>query len=448
MLNGITNYFKALPPAETIREGEEVKGVYTRLRWSVFISATIGYSLFYVCRLSLNVVKKPLVDAGVLNESELGMVGSALFFTYAIGKLVNGFLADRSNIRRFMAAGLLFTALINLILGFKTSFFLFTLLWGMSGWFQSMGAAPSVVSLSRWFSNRERGTYYGIWSASHGLGKAITYIGVAFIVSFSGWQWGFWGAGLIGLAGAIMLALFLHDSPESKGLPSIADYKNDHAATGAKDKSVGSLQKDVLKNPAIWILAISSALMYVSRYGIESWGIYYLEVQKGYTTLKASSIVSVSAVSGIVGTMIAGFISDKLFKGSRNIPVLVAGILNVCSISLFLFYPDGHPWMDTFSMLLFGFAIGILITFIGGLMAVDIASKKASGAALGLVGIASYIGAGIQDMASGILIESSHYTSASGVEIYDFSTVKFLWLGAALLSMLLVLLVWNAKVQE
>ena len=447
MIKNIKQFYTALAPKDTVIHPESVKKKYNRLRWSVFISATIGYSLFYVCRLSLSVVKKPIVDAGVLNESELGMVGSALFFTYAIGKLTNGFLADRSNIRRFMSTGLLLTALINLALGFMSSFIVFAVLWGLSGWFQSMGAAPSVVSLSRWFSNKERGTYYGIWSASHGLGKAITFIGVAFIVSVSGWQWGFWGAGIIGLIGAIIVALFLRDSPESEGLPSIADYKNDHAAISTKGKSVAALQKDVLKNPYIWILALASALMYVSRYGIESWGIYYLEAQKGYNTLEASSVVSVSAISGIIGTMISGVISDKFFKGSRNVPVLVAGILNVTAISLFLFYPDGNTWVDTASMLLFGFAIGILITFIGGLMAVDIASKKASGAALGLVGVASYIGAGVQDIVSGFLIEGNHITE-NGVDIYDFSTAKLFWLGAAILSVICVLFVWNAKAKD
>jgi len=446
MIKKITQFYTALLPKAVV-ENENIKSRYNSLRWQVFISATIGYSLFYVCRLSLSVVKKPIVDSGILNESQLGMVGSALFFSYAIGKLTNGFLADRSNIRRFMSTGLLLTALINLILGFETSFIVFTILWGLSGWFQSMGAAPSVVSLSRWFSNKERGTYYGIWSASHGLGKAITFIGVAFIVSISGWQWGFWGAGIIGLVGAIVVAIFLHDSPESKGLPSIADYKNDHAPISTEGKSIGALQKEVLKNPYIWILALASALMYVSRYGIESWGIYFLEAQKGYTTLEASSIVSVSAFSGIFGTMIAGVISDKFFRASRNIPVLIAGILNVTAIALFLFYPDGNVWMDTGSMLLFGFAIGILITFVGGLMAVDIASKKASGAALGLVGIASYIGAGIQDVVSGFLIGDNH-TSLNGVESYDFSSVSVFWLGAAILSVICVLFVWNAKAKD
>ena len=164
-------------------------------------------------------------------------------------------------------------------------------------------------------------------------------------------------------------------------MPSISDYKNDHAFESSKGKSVGALQKQVVKNPFIWILAISSALMYISRYSIESWGIYYLQAQKGYNNLEASSIISVSAISGIVGTVISGFISDRFFYGSRNVPALMAGILNVISLLLFLFFPDGNGWVDTLSMVLSGFALGILITFLGGLMAVDIAPKKASGAA-------------------------------------------------------------------
>lgn len=447
MIKQITKFFSALHPQEGISDAQVIKQQYNRLRWSVFISSTLGYSLFYVCRLSLSVVKKPMVDAGIVNESELGMIGSALFFTYAIGKLTNGFFADRSNIRRFMATGLLLTALINLALGFAIPFMLFAFLWGLNGWFQSMGATPSVVALARWFSNKERGTYYGLWSASHNLGKAITFVGVAFFVSVAGWQWGFWGAGLIGLAGALVVAIFLHDSPESCGLPSIADYKNDHAVVSSKGKSVGTLQKEVLKNPFIWMLALSSALMYISRYSIESWGIYYLQAQKGYSNLEASSIISVSAVSGIVGTVISGFISDRFFHGSRNVPALIAGILNVISLALFLFFPDGNVWADTLSMVLSGFALGILITFLGGLMAVDIASKKASGAALGLIGIASYIGAGIQDLVSGFLIGANH-TSLNGVESYDFSTVKIFWLGAAVLSVIVALFVWDAKAED
>src|SRR5690606_33787590 len=142
---------------------------------------------------------------------------SALFFSYAVGKFVNGFLADRLNIRKFMTLGLLMSAIICLSLGFTASFIVFTVLWGFNGWFQSMGAPPSVVAITRWFSPKERGSFYGFWSASHNIGESITFVAIAFIVTAAGWQWGFWGAGLFGVVGAIIIFSFLHASPESKG---------------------------------------------------------------------------------------------------------------------------------------------------------------------------------------------------------------------------------------
>ena len=86
----------------------------------------------------------------------------------------------------------------------------------------------------------------------------------------------------------------------------------------------------------------------------------------------------------------------------------------------------------------------MLICFLGGLMAVDIAPRAAAGAALGVVGIASYIGAGLQDVMNGILIEGNK-TVINGVDTYDFTYINWFWIGAALLSVLLTLLVWNAK---
>lgn len=435
------DFFSMSKPSEPISDPNKVQKKYSRLRWQVFLSATIGYGLYYVCRLSLNVIKKPIVDAGVLSEGELGMIGSGLFITYAVGKLCNGFLADRSNIRRFMSIGLLITALINLVLGFTTSFGFFLVLWAVNGWAQSMGAAPCVVALSRWFGNKERGSFYGFWSSSHNIGEALTFIATSAIVATFGWQWGFKGAGLIGLVGFAIVALFMRDTPQSQGLPSIAEYKGDIAPEAKSEesgKSVGELQKMVLKNPAIWMLALASAFMYISRYAVNSWGIFYLEAEKGYTNLEASAIISISSVCGIIGTISSGFVSDVLFKGKRNAPAVIFGIMNIIGLVLFMYGPKS---LDAVSMVIFGLAIGALICYLGGLMATDVAPKGASGAALGVVGIASYIGAAIQDAISGFAIQSGK-TVGEGAAAYDFSSVAYFWVGAAVLSVICTAIVW------
>ncbi|MBK5723104.1 MFS transporter, partial [Dysgonomonas sp. Marseille-P4677] len=434
MIKKIAQFFAPLPDKEELVEDPKK---LKRLQWSFFLSATLGYGLYYVCRMSLNVVKKPLVDNNILSEQELGLVGSALFFTYAVGKLVNGFLGDRVNITRFMSFGLLVSSLINITLGFSHSFWVFAILWGINGWVQSMGAPGSVVGLSRWYTDKDRGSFYGFWSASHNIGEAITFIATAAVVSVLGWRWGFEAAGIAGLFGAIIILLFMKDSPTSQGLPSVISARE-------REKTAGLAQKEVLMNPFIWILALSSAFMYVSRYAINSWGIFFLENQKSYTSLEASSIVAVNSVCGIIGTVLSGFLSDKLFKGNRVTPAVLFGVLNTVAISLFVLVPAGYHYVDIVSMILFGLSIGVLICFLGGLMATDIAPKKASGAALGIVGIASYLGAGIQDILSGHLIGDSK-TVTAGVAAYDFSSVQYFWIGSAALSVLFCAMLWKAK---
>ena len=151
-------YFRISKPSSERIPQERVEERYKTLRRRTFWGVTLAYCLFYVCRMTLGVVKQPLIDGGLFTAGELGIISSALLIVYAIGKFMNGFLADYCNIRRFMAAGLLVSVAVNLLLGLLglvqgwpsvLLFGLCTLLWGLNGWAQSMGAPPAVISLSR-----------------------------------------------------------------------------------------------------------------------------------------------------------------------------------------------------------------------------------------------------------------------------------------------------------
>jgi OPA family sugar phosphate sensor protein UhpC-like MFS transporter len=412
---------------------------YARQKWGVFIAATLGYGLYYVCRLSFNVVKKPIVDAGYLTETELGIIGSALFFSYAIGKFANGFLADRLNVRYLMAGGLLMASLVNALLGFAVPFWAFVALWGLNGWVQSIGSPCSVIALNRWFSDKQRGTVYGFWSASHNIGEAATYILTTFIVGSLGWKYGFWSAACLGAAGTVLILIFLRPSSNMLPVAVQPEKKTDKS-------SVGKKQMEVLKNPMIWMLALSSSFMYICRYAVNSWGVYYFEAAKGYSIIEAGSLISISSVCGVIGTVFSGLISDKFFHGKRNALACLATLLNGLSLALFLFAPHSLT-LDIVSMVLFGISIGILICFLGGLMAVDLAPKEAAGAALGVIGIASYIGACIQDVLSGYLIESNK-TVVNGENLYDFSTIRIFWIGSAIMSFLLCAGLWKVSKKQ
>jgi len=444
MIKKLYDFFKTAPDKPLLKSEALIKRMYERRRWSVFVSITLGYGLFYVCRLSLSIAKKPMLENGILDADQMGIMGSALFFAYAFGKFFNGFLADRMNIKRFMSLGLLISACVNLILGFNGAFVMFVVLWGINGWFQSMGAAPAVVSIATWFSDRERGTRYGIWSASHNIGGAITYVITSIVVSGYGWRWGFWAPGLLCLFGAIGLYVFMYDRPQTYGLPPIADYKNDHCLNTPKKESTWELQKEVFKHPAMWALGFASAFFYVARYAVESWGMVYLGVAKGYSTIEAGAIISSSPIFGILGTISCGYISDRLFNGRRNFITLVLGILFTLALIGFVSIPAGHMALHAVCMGVFGFCLGALLTFLGGLMAVDICSKRAAGAAMGVIGLFSYLAAAAQDLISGYLIEGSKII-VDGVAVYNFKPAIAVWIGASILSVLCATTVWNVK---
>ena len=97
------SYFRISKPSDEKVPPEEVDATYKRLRSRTFWGVTVAYTLYYVCRMTLGVVKQPLIDGGVLTAGQLGVIGSAFYFVYAAGKFCNGFIADYCNIRRFMA---------------------------------------------------------------------------------------------------------------------------------------------------------------------------------------------------------------------------------------------------------------------------------------------------------------------------------------------------------
>jgi OPA family sugar phosphate sensor protein UhpC-like MFS transporter len=404
-------------------------------------------------------MKQPLIDAGLLNATQLGIIGACLYWAYAVGKFINGFLCDGANIKRFMATGLVISVAMNFTMGVlgvsalngsianSMLFILFAVCWAINGWAQSMGAPPAIIGLSRWFPLKIRGTFYGFFSSSNNIGEGLSFVFVGMLVATFGWKWGFFGAALAGVLGILIILFLLHDTTESKGLPPIevlsgeSDKVEEALSPEEKRREMTRMQKAVIKNPGVWILALASAFMYMSRYAINEWGTIFLQEVKGYSLAEAATVIGINPVFGIIGTVVSGWLSDVIFKGDRRYPALVAGVLEALALTLFL-YGGPARWVNILAMVLFGIAIGVLISFLGGLMAIDLVPRKASGAALGIVGIASYAAAGLQNIITGLLMDSG----ATGA--HNFKYVSMFWLGAAVISFLLPLLNWKRKRQE
>ena len=425
----------------------EIEKRYALARTRQVSAMLFVYAIFYVCRLAFSASKKGMIEQGAYTPAEIGYVGSAMLFAYAIGKIVNGFIADRVNVKKYIMLGLFVSALANLLVGFHLPALMLAVIWFVNGFAQATGAPCCVVALSRWWPKERRGTYYGIWSCSNNLGEVLAYILSAGIVVGVGkafgpdWAWKscFWGAAAFGLVGIASAFLFFGNSPEDEGLPPVPASKEDE-----KIDTKGG-QRIALTSAAVWMIALAGGLFAASRYAIIDWGMFFLQVKKGYTEGGAATVISINSIVGAVSSALSGIISDRFFKSSRKELAITAGLLNVVSLALFMLVPGKHVWLDVLAMVLFGSAVGILLTFLGGLMAVDYVPKCASGAALGIAGMGSYIGAGIQSVISGCLINRAEDGTATlaGHTFANGWTLDYLavfWIGMAALSVMCVLL--------
>lgn len=450
-MNGVLKFFASGQDAPLIEDQSRVDALYKRHRWRIMVAITFGYGVAYTCRLALSVVKKPLIDDGIFSAQELGLISSAIFYSYAFGKLTNGFLADHANLKRFFAFGVLMSALINIAMGWTPLLWVWVILWALNGWFQGIGAPSAMVSMANWFSNKERGRRYGFFSMGHPIGEGLTYVALAGLVTLLDWRAGFMGPGLTCVAVAFIMYYLLQDRPRTLGLPLVADWKNDHGAvvvnTGEKAPSVWTLQKSILRLPAIWVLALASSMMYVTRYAVVNWGILYLQEAKGYSLVEAGSMLGVNTIAAIVGSISYGYVSDKFFHARRPPVTLICGLLEILALSIIFLSPLANATLLSFAFAIYGFSISGLLVSLGGLFATDISPKKAAGAAMGFIGVFSYLGAATQDLISGFLIEKGT-TIVDGVRHYDFSTAIVFWVGASVLSLVLATSLWNAKVSD
>ncbi len=424
---------------------QDIDATYRRQRLRIMLAITLGYGFIYTCRLGLSIVKKPLIDGGIFTVEELGMIGAALFYGYAAGKFFNGFLSDYTKPRLFFSASIFLSAMINLAMGSSTLLWVSASLWALNGWFQGMAAPSAIITITNWFGFHERGRRYGIWSASHAIGEGITFYVIAAIVAAYGWRYGYITPGIVCIAVAAWVYSFMRNAPPSIGLPTVGDWLGEESQPPT-EKSTWQTQKIIFGITAMWVVAISSALMYVTRYAINSWGVLYLQEVRGYSLVDAGFFLAVNTVAGIVGSIAYGYISDKYFDARRPPANLIFAVIEIAALLAIFFGPQNDVVLFV-AFAVYGAALSGLIASIGGLFGVDIAPRGATGAAMGFVGVFSYLGAAIQENMSASLITQG-ITMIDGVRVYDFDTAIAFWVGTSVLSMLLAATLWNTKVRD
>jgi OPA family glycerol-3-phosphate transporter-like MFS transporter len=386
-----------------------------------------------------------LIEEGY-SKAALGFALSGVSIAYGVSKFIMGNVSDRSNARNFMSLGLLCSALTMISMGIlpvatSSVGIMFALLL-MNGWFQGMGWPPSGRVMVHWFSPSERGTKMAIWNVAHNIGGGMVGpIAILGMAIFADWHSILFFHGLFALAIALLIFLMVRDTPQSQGLPTIEIHRNDYpksfeySDSHEKEFSAKAIfLEHVLNNKLLWTIAVANAFVYFVRYGVLDWAPTYLGEVKNFSFEERGWAYAFYEFAGIPGTIVCGWMSDRIFSGRRAPVSIVYMALTLVCVLVYWLNPPGNPAVDIAMLIGIGFFIYGPVMLIG-VHALDLAPKKAAGTAAGFTGLFGYVGGAVSaSVIIGLVVDSSGWDAGFG-----------LIAGACVIAMILIALTWTAE---
>ena len=416
----------------------------------IFITIWISYGSFYLCRANMSFALPGLSAEFGYSKTMLGLLGTALFIMYSIGQFVNGQLGDKYGARKLVFVGMICSALLNIAFSFTTAFTFMLIVWGLNGYFQSMGWAPQVKTMANWFTVKQRGKWMGLMGSCYQIGNAYSWLLAAFLAAKYGWRTIFWLPAAIFLVFSIHFVLRLRNAPEEVGLPPIehlrkimepgeAAVKRAAAPGVAKDEHMGFAYtiKICLTNPRIWAVAIAFFCLDIIRYGFFYWAPVFLIEAQGAAITSAGLKVAVLPLAGSAGAIVTGWATGKFFQ-NRRAPVIAICLFTLAIFS-YLFYaaPPGAWIWGLICLAVIGFCTYGPHVLMVGHAAQDFAGRKAAASAAGFIDGFGYIGAAMTGVFTGWLVDN-----------YGWSAGFYYWIIAALVAGCIMVALWRVPVEE
>jgi sugar phosphate permease len=440
-LSALVSFFREPPAREPLKNPAEVDRLYRRWRAQMLVVSTAAYGFYYFTRKNISVALPLLSKSLGYTNTQLGLLGSLLYVSYAVAKLGFGLIGDRVDPPRFMAVGLTLSALCNIGFGLSSSLLSFAVLWGLNGIFQAAGAPPCAKICVRWFSVSERGTKWAIWNISHQAGGGLILVIAGFFGAHFGWRGVFLAPAVLCLGGALLIWTFLRDRPEQLGLPPVEVYRRDPEMRGRDTSAVEAglsffqlVVRRVFLNPQLMMFALGSMCVYVVRYGTLDWAPKFLAEVKHEPIEWAGGLSSLIEFIGIPGMLLAGWISDRFFD-ARRAPICCFYLIALAGTTLlFYFVPSGHRVAAGAVVSAIGFFTYGPQMLLAGVAAADTCGSQVASAAVGVTGLLSYVGAIVASLGTGSLVDRFGWRGGFA-----------LWISCALLGALLMLPLWRLR---
>jgi OPA family glycerol-3-phosphate transporter-like MFS transporter len=396
-----------------------------RLRaWQGVTVATlfVGYAGYYVCRSVLPVVSNQLVADPALgfDDEDYGRLGAIGIYLYAVGKLLNGVLAEYAGGKTVFVAGMVLSVACVGLFGLAGGLAAFAVLWGLNRFVQSMGWGGLVRTTGRWFAPGRLATVMGVLSLSYLFGDALARLYLGLFAKFGlGWRGVFLvAAGTLGFIALACLVL-LRSSPKSVGLPEPppppgnVHGSHDHGDTRV---SLRVLLGPLFASRAFWLVCLMNMGLTAIRETFNYWSPRYLKAGVGLCDADAALLSFLFPLCGAVAALAAGWGADRLRgRFGRLIVPLVA----VTTAVLGVFAAAELHGRPEVALVLIG-AVALFVmgpyTFCSGVLALNLGGKRAGAASAGVIDSAGYFcGAVVSGEVAGRLVKSYGFGPLLGV---------------------------------
>lgn len=414
------------------------------MRWSagqrrIFAITWIAYACFYLCRKNLSVVLPLLNHVSGLGTIDLANIVFGYSLLYAFGQFGWGPLSDRIGAKRVVGAGLLISALSNLLMGAQASIAWLLFFACLNGAGQSTGWSGLVKTMAVWFRGSNRGIVMAWWSTNYVLGG---FLATAFatwsiveteLLPGLGWRRGFLFPALLVMATAGAYLIVAKEKPEAADLPAGAARDPDVLRSAQTNLAVLA---SLLRKPSLWMLSFSYFFLELCRYALMFWLPLYMVNRLKYSLQASGYLSSMYELIGVLGAVLAGYVSDR-FHQSRRAPVSATMLCGLAAIMLL------EPGFARFGLFGTGLAIslaGILSfgpdTLLSGAGAQDIGEPRAAATASGLVDGIGHVGAIF-----------SPYVVVFVSEHYGWDHLFHVLAGVALLAAVILIPMWKLRPQ-
>ncbi|MFH1807935.1 MAG: MFS transporter [Pseudomonadota bacterium] len=392
--------------------------LYRRWQIKILVATWLAYAGYYFCRKAFYVVKKDLGQALDLTSVDLAQIGTAYLVGYAIGQFSSAYFGRRLGPKRLLLFGMAISIACNVAFGVSNGMATIALFMTLNGMAQGTGWPGCIGSLGFWFQREQRGSIMGVWATCYQVGSVLATSFAAFLLGAAGWR-SFFGASAVLLV-VWAIVLWLHpNTPEDVGLRSVSDEDDSRSVDALFDDEVtdpgkvprglhSSSELGWSRDTVIAVLLMGSIYFCIKflRYALWSWAPYFLSKNFGLAGDQAGYLSTVFDLCGFVGVLLAGVISDRLFKGRRA--ALAVIMLALMTASFGLMYGLGAHSVIVFSvsMGLAGFMLYGPDSLLSGVGAIDIGSVRGALVAAGIINGMGSIGPVFQEQIIGWLYKT------------------------------------------